>query len=210
MAKEEARKEDFEKRIIASHPKFLETVKEIYPLAVLGSLCTTVAVFAQTYPEAQAYAITAASLFLLAYVASFFFKIIPTALAAFVSFGSTAMATLFLFLVVIEFGKTFPMVSKTASALLSAFYVLLMSSFYFILGKVVVERKSRTLLVCGVVSISSGALFIAITAIAVIESLLDTETLLSHVFDTVAIPSAFTSVIFIVITFYLIRRTRRP
>lgn len=65
MSKDETRKEDsIEKRLLDLHPKFLETIREVYPLAVLGSLCIAIASFtAETYPDAQIYAISAASMF---------------------------------------------------------------------------------------------------------------------------------------------------
>ena len=96
-----------EKRLEDLHPKFLEAIRDAYPLAVLGSLCIATAAFTtQTYPNAQIYAISAASLFLIAFVISFAFKIFPNWIFAVLSYASTGTAILFLFFVVGEFAKT--------------------------------------------------------------------------------------------------------
>jgi hypothetical protein len=50
------------------HPKFIKAIKETSPLAVLGSLCIAVSAFtSQNFSEALPFAITAATLFLVAF-----------------------------------------------------------------------------------------------------------------------------------------------
>lgn len=114
MKEEGKRKDrDFEEVIKASQPKFLEIVKETYYLAVLGSLCIAVSAFTQqNYPQAQAYAITGASLFLIAFFCSFIAKIIPSAFLIIPSYLSTGAGVLMLFLVTMEFSSAITLVSK--------------------------------------------------------------------------------------------------
>jgi hypothetical protein len=141
LEKEEAKKEkSFEKRLVELHKEFLETIKDVYPLAVLGSLCIAIAAFtAQNYPDAQIYAITAASLFLTAFAISLLFKIVAHYYLALISYISTAFATMFLFLVVAAFAGAFPIVGKSLSTIQDvAIAVILLSgciAFYGIRNK---------------------------------------------------------------------------
>lgn len=121
MAKktEPTREKDLEEVIITSQPKFLKAVKETYYLAVLGSLCIAVSAFTQqTYPQAQAYAITGASLFLIAFVCSFIAKIFPTAFLIIPSYIGTGAGILMLFLITVEFGNAITMVSKAFTVII--------------------------------------------------------------------------------------------
>ena len=106
MAKErkERNERDFEELVQASQSKFLKIVKDTYYLAVLGSLCIAISAFTlQNYPQAQAYAISGASLFLLAFVCSFVAKIIASPFLIIPSYLSTALGVLMLFLVIVDF-----------------------------------------------------------------------------------------------------------
>jgi len=77
MSEETKKPKTIEQRIKEYHPKFLEAIKDVYPLAVLGSLCIAISAFtSQNYTNAQGYAISAASMFLIAFVASLLFKAI--------------------------------------------------------------------------------------------------------------------------------------
>jgi hypothetical protein len=102
-SKEEKKHKDPLKKLVDYHPEFLETIKEVYPLAVLGSLCIAISAFtAESYPEAQTYALTAASLFLFAFASSFGVKILSNELLAFTSYASTALGIIMLFAVVFQ------------------------------------------------------------------------------------------------------------
>lgn len=213
LEKNEAKKDDsLEKRIIELHPEFLNKVREVYPLGVLGSLSIAVAAFtAETYPEAQVYAITAASLFLVAFASSFLFMVISIDLLAFISYISTAMATLFLFLVVVEFGKTVPMVSRSVYVIPSMFMISLFSYLFLRLGKVLKKTKSRVILLFGVLSISTGAFFIVTSLIATVIYFFDVGLLsfFPPLFAYAAIVSVFVSLISAIILTLLIHEERK-
>jgi hypothetical protein len=116
MAKQATKEKELEDVIRASQPKFLEAVKETYYLAVLGSLCIAVSAFTQqTYPQAQAYAITGATLFLVAFVCSFVAKFFPSSTTIIPSYLSTIGGVLMLFLVAVDFFNSIAMVSKALS-----------------------------------------------------------------------------------------------
>jgi hypothetical protein len=103
-----------EKELVELHQKFLDTIKEVYPLAVLGSLCVAIAAFTkETYPNAQVFAIAAASLFLIAFAVSLLAKIMPNIYLVIISFASTGIAIMFLFLVITEFSRVVSVVSTS-------------------------------------------------------------------------------------------------
>jgi len=155
LEKERTKKEDtLEKRLVNLHPKFLETIKEVYPLAVLGSLCIAIAGFtAQTYPDAQTYAITAASLFLIAFAISFLFKIMPHYYFALISYISTALAAAFLFLVVVAFVQAIPMVSKSVSTIQDAASAFVISMWGYFVYRLRKKPKSNVIRLCCTISI---------------------------------------------------------
>lgn len=212
MGKNETKKDDsFEKIITELHPRFLGIVKQVYPLAVLGSLSIAVAAFtAETYPEAQVYAITAASLFLVAFTSSFLFMIIHIDLLAVFSYISTAMATLFLFLVVVEFGKTVTMVSRAVYINPAVFMIMLLSYLFLRIGKVM-KKKSRLILLFSVLSMSTGAFFIFASLVITIIYLLDVGLLpfFPPLFAIVAMVSLFASLISAIISALLIHEERK-
>ena len=195
------------------HPKFIEIVKEAYPLAVLGSMSIAIAAFtAQTYPEAQGYAISAASLFLIAFASSFLFMTIRLDLLAFTSYMSVAMATLFLFLVVIEFGRTVPLVPKSLFFIPSAFGYLIFAYNYFRLSKILRETKSRFVFLFCAISVVLGVLFITTAAITTIIVLFDIS-LISHfvlpLFGSVAFASMVCSLASRIIAGLLLVKERK-
>lgn len=179
VKRKETKEKDLEERLIDFHPRFLDMVKDVYPLAVLGSLCITIAAFtSQTYPEVQAYAVTAATLFLLAFACSFLFKIrFSTSLIAFICYCSTLLAILFLFLVVMQFIKAIPLVGKTMNIIPAAFTALIIGSGIFYLTKTLIKPKYRTkaLSLFSAVCIASGVLFIVLVVVATASNLLGTE-----------------------------------
>ena len=211
--KEKIEEDSFEKRIVALHPKFIEIVKKAYPLAVLGSISMAIAAFtAQTHPEAQGYAITAASLFLIAFASSFLFMIIRLDFLAFISYISVAMATLFLFLVVIEFGRTVSLVSKSLFLIPIAFGYLLIAYTYFRLGKILKKTRSRLIFLLVAISVFLGLLFIVTALITTIITLFDIPLLPSFVLTScglVALASMFLSLTSAVILILLVYKERK-
>jgi hypothetical protein len=204
--------DDFEKKLMKFHPKFLETIREVYPLAVLGSLCIAIAAFThESFPQAQVYAITAASLFLIAFTCAFAFKIVPTSLFAFFSYASTAFATLMLFLVVYEFSKAFPIIGSTLITIQSLFVLFIMSSMYFFLQKRVRETRNRLIRFSGWTSIVSGIVFICLFVIGVASdfsgvSIIPTS---ADIFGNVVLAFLLASMITLVFAFLLIFNDER-
>lgn len=148
---------DIEKILIDLHPKFLEALRDVYPLAVLGSLCIAIAAFTtNTYPNAQVYAITAASLFLLAFVLSFAFKIFPNYLFAVLSYGSTGIAILFLFLVVKEFMKANSTVTKAIALLSFILFISIIVISATVIYRLLKKTESKIVRWCCLIVISLG------------------------------------------------------
>ena len=159
---------DFEEVIKASQPKFLEIVKETYYLAVLGSLCIAVSAFTQqNYPQAQAYAITGASLFLIAFFCSFIAKIIPSAFLIIPSYLSTGAGVLMLFLVTMEFGSAIPLVSKAFLLLYVGIFLSIMATIPYNLNRYrkTSKGKTKTCVTISVVFLTIAIPFTAITLI---------------------------------------------
>jgi hypothetical protein len=125
----------------------------VYPLAVLGSLCIAIAAFtSQTYPDTQQYAITAASLFLIAFTLSLIVKIIQGSFVAVLSYISTALAIAFLFIVIATFTQSIPMVSKSVSSLstfLTIFMFSLLGYFFYSYRKKTDSKRIRLSCVIG-------------------------------------------------------------
>jgi hypothetical protein len=167
----ESKKETLEERLGKLHEKFLDDIKEVYPLAVLGSLCIAIAAFTKdSYPQAQAFAIVAASMFLMGFVFSFAQKIIKSDYTAFFAIGSTTTAIIFLFLVVLEFAEAIPLVITSIESVLFAFMMLIFSYFFILIGKNIYQTKSTTIFIVGVVSATEGLFFTILFAILFIGS----------------------------------------
>lgn len=160
------------------HPKFLETIKEVYPLAVLGSLCIAIAAFTkESYPEAQTYALTAASLFLISFVLSFMVKLLSSEAIVFISYSSTALGTIMLFLVVIEFSRTVPLLRKTMSLIPYAFTILIVLAGCHLMIKLAMRTKSNLIFLFSEIGLGSGVLFVCSVAIDLLRNFLGIELL---------------------------------
>lgn len=161
MVKEEgsaSKERNFEELVQASQPKFLEAVRETYYLAVLGSLCIAISTFTQqNYPQAQAYAITGASLFLIAFVCSFITKIIPSVFLIIPSYLSTCLGILMLFLVTTQFYNFNELVSKTLYLVLMGVFSTMLATIPFNMYSVrrKAEKKVRN---CFTISLISFAI----------------------------------------------------
>jgi len=172
MAKEkgnEGEGRDFEELVKASQPKFLETVKETYYLAVLGSLCIAISSFTyqQNYAQAQAYAIAGASLFLTAFVCTFITRILPSALLISLSYLSTALGVLMLFLVTVQFYYSSVMVSKVLYLVLVGVMAIAIAGIPFNIYHVrkKARGKFRTVSTVSLISFSIFAIGFPITYI---------------------------------------------
>jgi hypothetical protein len=207
--KEDSKKEkSIEERLIEYHPKFLEAIKEVYPLAVLGSLCIAIAAFtSQTYPDTPTYAITAASLFLIAFVMSLLFKIIKGSYVAVLSYISTALATVFLFLTIATFAQSIPMVSKSLSSLstfLSIFIFYLTGYFFYKFQK---KRDSEAIKLCVVIALPLVAFVICYYSLIIIANFMN-FTIPSFLTD-LALYFSFIYVAFFIIAVGIDIRNRR-
>jgi hypothetical protein len=202
---------DLGERLERLHPRFLEILKEVYPLAVLGSLCIATSAFAhQSYPEAQAYALTSASLFLGAFVFSFLFEISKLRGLALVSYVSTALAVLLLFVAIYEFGVNVPMISRTPMIVLGLIGIIAFSSAYYSAFKTVRKAKFRWAHVTGWAAISSGIAFIGIGVFDEISILMfGGEQLKNDLLWSVAFALLFVSIAFLVIFSSLRRKEMR-
>lgn len=169
MEEESRRKDrDFEEVIKASQPKFLKIVKETYYLAVLGSLCITVSAFTQqNYPQVQPYAITGASLFLIAFFCSFIAKIIPSAYIIIASYLSTGAGVIMLLLVTIEFSSAFPLVSKAIIALYIGMVLTIFTAipYNFFGYRRKSKGKTKIIVTISIVFLTIAIPFMAITLI---------------------------------------------
>ena len=213
MEEEGIRKDrDFEEVIIASQPKFLEIVKETYYLAVLGSLCIAVSSFTQqNYPQVQPYAITGASLFLIAFLCSFVAKIIPSAYFIVPSYLSTGAGVIMLFVLTLEFASAFPLVSKTLIALYIGIIFTIFIAIPYNLFPYRRKAEGKTKL-CVTLSIFLLSIAIPFVTITIIIAIFQVVTSIESVFLAVmiiAIASFFTGLAFFLISLPLMYRQRK-
>jgi len=201
---------DLEDKLARLHPRFLEIIKEVYPLAVLGSLCIAISAFAhQSYPEAQAYALTSASLFLMAFVLSFLFEIFKTRYFAFTSYISTALAVLLLFVAIFEFGINVPMITRTPMIVLGLVSIIFCSSTYYSLFKAIPKVKSRWAHVIGWTAILCGIPLIGTIVVALMYFMFSGEAFKSDLLWNVSIAFLLLSLAFLIIFILLGRREKK-
>ena len=142
MSEKTEKPKTIEQRMKDYHPKFLEAIKDTYPLAVLGSLCIAISAFSsQNYTNVQVYAISAASMFLIAFTVSFAFKVIEIDYFAFISYISTGLAIVFLFAVIVTFAQDIPEVSRSLRALPNAYYAFLYVTICYFFYRVRIQTK---------------------------------------------------------------------
>lgn len=206
----ESKKEDkfeLEKKLARLHPRFLEILKEVYPLAVLGSLCIAISAFAhQSYPEAQAYALASASLFLGAFVLSFLFEISKFLGFALMSYVSTALAVLLLFVAIYEFGVNVPMITRIPIIVLGFVGIIGFSSGYYSAFKTVRKVKSRWAHVTGWTAILCGVSFVGIGAFVEISYLMFGEQSKNDLLINVFLALVLSSFAFLFIFLFLRRK----
>jgi len=164
----ESKGEDLEKKLVSLHPKFLAIIKEVYPLAVLGSLCVAISAFAhQSYPEAQAFALASASLFLAAFAFSFLFEVSTKAFPYFalMSYISTALAVLLLFATIFQFGVNVPMIGRAFTSIASIFTFVFISWFCYVMYKAVRREEANLFYTFGWIGVILGISALVIAAI---------------------------------------------
>jgi hypothetical protein len=167
----EEKKKSFEEKLVELHPKFLEIVRDVYPLAVLSSLCIAVTAFTQqTYPQIQPFSITAAGLFLVAFIASFACKIVQMEMLAFISYCSTALAVFMLVLVVSGFATTTPVFSKTMILIPAGFMIVILLSGLLTLGRVTIKSKLKATRLSCLASFSSLAFLIIVVVVLTVTT----------------------------------------
>lgn len=206
----ESKEEDLEKKLVSLHPKFLATIREVYPLAVLGSLCVAISTFAhQFYPEAQAYALASASLFLTAFVLSFVFELFrKIETLALMSYISTALAVFLLFIAILEFSVNVPMITRTFSSVLGFLGIIFISSMYYSMSKVVTRTKSKLAHVVAWLGILLGILSNGLAILGLLYALLAGEYIYVRIdfFATLFLSLLCTSIVFAGIFLFLARR----
>ena len=202
-------KKSFEEKLVALHPKFLETVKEVYPLAVLSSLCIAVTAFTQqTYPQIQPYSITAAGLFLVAFMASFAFKIVQTEMLAFISYCSTALAVFMLVLVVSGFATATPIFSKTMILIPAGFMIAILLSGLVTLGRIMMKSKLKITRLLSFASLSSFAFLTIILVALTVTTFVGVGTS-DQWFTPLLIPSIFLTIFFLMMTVFFVAKERK-
>lgn len=127
-------------------------------------LCIAISAFtSQNYNNAQGYAISAASMFLIAFVASFIFKAIKMDYFAFISYISTAIGVIFLFAVIITLGQHISVVGRSLSVLPTTYLAFLFLTIcytfyrYFSLWKPYTSHLSQPIHFCSLTGIVMSA-----------------------------------------------------
>jgi hypothetical protein len=201
---------DLEEKLASLHPRFLEILRQVYPLAVLGSLCIAISAFAhQSYPDAQAFALASASLFLTAFVLSFLFEIfkkIP--ILALMSYTSTALAVFLLFIAILEFGVTTPMIFRTFSTALGLVGIIFVFSMYYPMVKVVAKTESKLARVIAWLSISCGILFGGVAILGLLYGFFSGENIYIKIdfFRSLVLSSLIASFVFAFIFIFFARK----
>jgi hypothetical protein len=204
----EKKTKSLEEKLVELHPKFLETVREVYPLAVLSSLCIAVTAFTQqTYPQIQPYSITAAGLFLVAFIASFVCRIVPMEMLAFISYCSTALAVFMLVVVVSGFATATPVLSKTMAIIPVGLFIVIMLSALLTLGRIMMKSKLKITRLSGFVSFFSFAFLTITTVLLIVGTFVWSIT--SDQLSLLLILSIFVSVISLMITTFFVAKERR-
>jgi hypothetical protein len=206
----EKKTKTLEEKLVELHPKFLETVKEVYPLAVLSSLCIAVTAFTQqTHPEIQPYSITAAGLFLVAFIASFVFKIVQMEMLAFISYCSTAIAVLMLVLVVSGFATATPVLTKTMTIIPAGFMIVVMLSALLTFGRIMMKSKLKIARLSGFVSFFSFAFLTITIVVAIVDTFVGLSASDNWVFSLLFVPSLFVCIISLMVTTFFVAKERR-
>jgi hypothetical protein len=122
------KEEGIEDRLTKLHPKFINLIKDVQPIAFLASLCLIIATFSQSeFGNAQVYAIAAAFAFLCAFLSSILVKLMQEFAFAIMSYFFTGAGAVLLFLVTLEYAKINPVLSSVIS--LSFYLVFVMALF---------------------------------------------------------------------------------
>jgi len=176
----------------------------------LGSLCIAISAFAhQSYPEAQAFALASASLFLTAFVLSFLFEILrKIQILALMSYTSTALAVFLLFIAIFEFSVNVPMIARTLSGALGLVGIIFVSSLYYSMGKVVRLIKSKLAHVIAWIGISLGILFDVLAILDLLYFLLSDKYISAKIdfFPALVVSLLFASLALAIIFFLFARR----
>jgi hypothetical protein len=123
-------------KIVEYHPKFLEAIREVYPLAVLGSLCIAISAFTMNnYPDVQAYALSAASMFLIAFLSSLLYKLVKIDACVIIAYVSIGFATMFLFAVIVLFSRSVSLISTSFNVITSITNIFVYVTLLLIVSK---------------------------------------------------------------------------
>jgi hypothetical protein len=217
MAKktEEPKEKELEDVIVTSQPKFLKGVQETYFLAVLGSLCIAVSAFTQqSYPQAQVYAVTGASLFLVAFVCSLVAKIFPSAFLIVPSYIATGAGVLMLFLITLEFYNAITLVSKAFTVIIIGLVVTIIATVPYNMYHYRKKSKGKTkhLLTTSIISltvmVSSLTIMLVPSIVLSTSAILGTVAVISGIIFSISAILGLAST-FIAIPFLFIERRRQ-
>ena len=167
-------KKTFDQKVIEYHPKFLEAIRETYPLAVLGSLCIAIAAFTtKTYPDIQTYALSAASLLLIAFAFSFIMKFLPSVYFALGSYVAAGLGALFIFLAIGSFTQAIPVIGTSITLVTDIPIIFMNSSFLFLITNLRKTGNSNKIrLLTSYVTIPLGVIVITLFVINLIAKIL--------------------------------------
>lgn len=104
MSSLEKTENSFQSKLEKTFPLLLKVIKDLVPLAALGSLCVAIASFTrQDYPDASPWAISAATMFLTAFLVTFLYKLTKDYMYLLVTYISSFLAVIFFIPIIIVF-----------------------------------------------------------------------------------------------------------
>jgi hypothetical protein len=207
MAEEQSNtknEDDLDRLLLKSEPVFFGAIKETYYLAVLSSLCIAISAFTQTnFQQATPYALTGASFFLIAFVLSLISKFLKFKfpMVLFFVYASTALGTLMLFLVIIEFGRSILMISRIPFFLIVIFGVIALFTSAFRLSKFTIKSRTKKIvylsyigLISSIVGICVGPIFSLFYLVGIFEGFfVDIISLIFSILIVLALSSSLVS-----------------
>lgn len=174
--------------MLKSHKKVLSVLKEVSYLAVLGSLCIAIATFTgNEYPEAQIYALTAASLFLVAFLTSFAVRLFSVGMYIVPSYVAMSGGFIMLFLVVQNFYTKIPLVNRSFEIVGPSLIFAIIPQFCFWVyqGSKKLKRKYKYIFVA--INIISGIIIMFFGFLYILEQIFLVTIFQKDVFITLLV-----------------------
>jgi hypothetical protein len=143
---EEENTNPIEKRLLDFFPKLIDIIKDILPLAILGSLCVAIASFTKSsYPDSSDWAISAATMYLTAFAFSFLYKLTKNYLYAFLTYISIFFGTIFIIMIIFIFSSSITIVNTSYYIIFNSIYILFLSVFLYNIKERSAKRKDKLL-----------------------------------------------------------------